>query len=171
MSERRVVFEGRIVRVTVEELTMPDGARLPFEIVHHPGGAAIVALDEAQRVCLLRQYRPVTGDWLWEIPAGKLDAAPLATAQRELQEEAGLLAGHWTSLGMMHSSPGIFSEVVHLYLARELSATARAPEPGEVMEVHWQPLAELVAWALDGRISDAKTIIALLRTRALLAGT
>lgn len=167
MKPPRVAFEGRIARVVLEDAPMPDGSVVPYEIVHHPGGAAVAALDDRRRVCLLRQYRHVVRDWLWELPAGKLEPgqAPLTTARQELAEEAGVAAAQWTALGAIHSSPGIFTEVVHLFLARDLTATARAPEPGEVMEVHWLHLDDAVARALDGRISDGKSIAALLRAR------
>lgn len=172
MSERPppiTAFEGRIVSVLLQDVEMPDGQVMPFEIVRHPGGAAVVALDAAQQVCLLRQYRPVANGWLWEVPAGKLDHAdPAQTARQELAEEAGLRAAHWQSLGAIHSSPGIFTEIIHLYLARDLAHVARQPEPGEVIEVHWVPLEDAVSRALSGEITDGKSVIALLRAHALL---
>ncbi len=165
-----VAFEGSIVSVVLEDVQMPDGLVVPYEIVHHPGGAGVVALDRQQRVCLIRQYRPVADAWLWEIPAGKLDHGdPAATARIELAEEAGLHANDWQSLGKIHSSPGVFTEVVHLFMARELQQVARQPEPGEVMEVHWLELDDAVNRALSGEISDGKSVIALLRARAALA--
>ena len=90
-DRQTVQFTGRVIRVTTDEVVLPNGHRALLEVVHHPGGAATVALDDAQRVCLLRQYRYVADGWLWELPAGKLEPAepPLATAQRELAEEAG----------------------------------------------------------------------------------
>src|SRR6267154_4437937 len=90
-------FAGRVISVTPDEVVLPNGHRAVLEIVHHPGGAAAVALDENQRVCLLRQYRYVADGWLWELPAGKLEVneAPLVTAQRELIEEAGTRAAEW----------------------------------------------------------------------------
>ncbi|MEO0971877.1 MAG: NUDIX hydrolase [Pseudomonadota bacterium] len=166
-SQRRVAFSGRIVRVLLEDIDMPDGERVPYEIVEHPGGAGVVALDTSDQVCLVRQYRPLANDWLWELPAGKLEHGdPLSTARAELAEEAGLTAKRWESLGVVRSSPGVFTEQVHLYLARDLAAVPRAPEPGEVMEVHWMALETAVARALSGEISDAKTIIGLLRAQA-----
>src|ERR1700758_2287497 len=116
-------FSGRVISVTTDEVLLPNGHRTVLEVVHHPGGAAAVALDAERRVCLLRQYRYVADGWLWELPAGKLEAAeaPLLTAQRELREEAGINAAQWHSLGMVLSSPGVFSERLHLFLATQLA--------------------------------------------------
>jgi len=158
-------YSGRVISVTTDEVVLPNGHKALLEVVHHPGGAAAVALDEAGRVCLLRQYRYVAGGWLWELPAGKLEPAepPLATAQRELIEEAGVRAAHWDSLGLTLSSPGVFAERLHLFLATGLSAAPQTLERAEVIEVHWVPFAEACAWALNGTITDAKTVIGLLR--------
>jgi ADP-ribose pyrophosphatase len=164
-------YRGRVIEVTTDEVRLPNGHRAVLEVVHHPGGAAVVALDEGQRVCLLRQYRYVADGWLWELPAGKLepDEPPLVTAQRELTEEAGVSARHWHSLGMCLSSPGVFSERLHLFLATGLTPANIAHERAEVIEIHWLPLEEACAWALDGTISDCKTALGLLRGRAVAA--
>jgi 8-oxo-dGTP pyrophosphatase MutT (NUDIX family) len=159
---------GKIVHFSEEHLTLPNGRQVTFEFVHHPGGSAVVALDGKRQVCLLRHYRPVADGWLWEIPAGKRDdeEEPLLTAQRELREEAGMLAGEWQSLGAVYSSPGVFTEVIHLYLATELTDVGNQPEDDELFEVHWLPLEKAVEMATGGEINDAKTIIALLRAAA-----
>src|ERR1700752_3736417 len=138
-DRQTVQFTGRVIRVTTDEVVLPNGHRALLEVVHHPGGAATVALDDAQRVCLLRQYRYVADGWLWELPAGKLRPAgpPLATAQRELAEEAGVSARHWRALGTLLSSPGVFSERLHLFLATGLTPAATAHEESELIEVHW----------------------------------
>lgn len=163
--DNTVAFKGRIVTVTVETVTMPNGKQPEIEIVHHPGGAAAVALDARQRVCVLRQYRPVFRDWIWELPAGKLDPGepPLATAQRELMEEAGVRAAQWTDLGGIYSSPGVFGEIVYLYLARELSEAPAATEEHELFEIHWIPLEEALRRAAVGEIKDGKTVSGLFR--------
>ncbi len=165
------IFTGRIITLTVEPVTLPNHRTLEMEIVHHPGGAAVVALDVQQRVALLRQYRHAIGGWLWELPAGKLDPGegPALTARRELQEEAGVSAARWDELGTVISSPGVFTERVYLYLARELSPAVAEPEAHEVFELHWLPLAEAVARAASGEFTDAKTVAGLFRAHHLLS--
>jgi len=104
------------------------------------------------------------------LPAGRLDPGeqPLATAQRELREEAGLVARRWDTLGTLVSSPAVLTEVIHLYLARELEQVPAAVEPDKVIEVHWLPLSELLSWANSSEIRDAKTLIGLFRAQDLL---
>ena len=162
-------FTGRVIRVTTDTVVLPNGHRSVLEVVHHPGGAVVVAIDERERVCLLRQYRYVAGGWLWELPAGKLEPAepPLATAQRELREEAGVSARDWRSLGTCLSSPGVFTEVLHLYLATALTPDRTEHERAEVIEIHWLPFTEACRSAADGTITDCKTALGLLRAREL----
>jgi 8-oxo-dGTP pyrophosphatase MutT (NUDIX family) len=168
LLERKSIYEGRVIKVSVDTVELPNGHRLPLEIVRHPGGAAVVALDSVDRICLLRQFRHAAGGFIYELPAGKLepDEPPDVTARRELAEEAALEATEWTSLGAYFSSPGVFTEVIHLYLATGLTPAEAAPEPGEVFQVEWWPLAVAVERACNGELSDAKTIIGILRTAA-----
>lgn len=167
------VYAGRVVDLTLEQVVLPNGEEIELEIVTHPGGAAVVVVDNLDRVCLLRQYRHAAGGWLWEIPAGKLGPGEdaLATARRELAEEAGLSATAWESLGSIVTSPGVLTEVVHLFLARNPGSAAAAPEPGEVLEAFWVPRAEAVRRAQSGEMRDAKTIVALLRAHDRLGGS
>jgi ADP-ribose pyrophosphatase len=161
-------FSGRVIEVNVERVRLPNGSVADLEIIHHPGGAAVVAIDTQQRVCMLYQYRHAAGGWVWELPAGKIDhrEPPLQTAQRELAEEGGMTAARWDSLGDALSSPGVFTEVIYLYLARDLSPTTSAPEEHEVFSVEWRPLSEWLALAHRGDIRDAKTLIGLFRASA-----
>lgn len=163
-------FTGRVIQVNVERVRLPNGSVADLEIIHHPGGAAIVAVDEQQRVCLLRQFRHAAGDWLWELPAGKIDhrEPPLQTAQRELAEEAGVTATSWDSLADYVASPGVFTEVVHLYLATGLQKGAAALEEHEVLEVHWKPLQEVLRMAQGGELRDGKSVVAIFRAAARL---
>jgi ADP-ribose pyrophosphatase len=165
----RHIYRGRIVDLDIEPVVTPAGHRFDLEIVRHPGGAAAVILDASNRVCLLRQYRYVIDDHIWELPAGKLEPEepPLVTAQREAQEEAGVRADEWHSLGQMYSSPGVFTEVIHLYLATGIHPLVETDhEPEESIEVHWIDFAQAMAWCDQGQINDAKSLAGLYRTRA-----
>ena len=159
-----------MVRLTVDTIELPNGYRTDFEIVHHPGGAAIVAVDNQHRVCLLHQHRPAAGGAVWELPAGRLEPGEAATetAYRELIEEAGVEATTWISLGISLSSPGVFDERIHLFLATHLTAVADQREPFEVFERHWVPLAEALQRCETGEIEDSKTCVGLMRAAAAL---
>jgi len=164
--KRTTHFRGRVVTLTVDEVTLPNGHRTGLEIIHHPGGAAAVAIDDQKRICLLRQYRHAVGGYILELPAGKLEPGepPLFTAQRELVEEGGVEGTQWDSLGTMVPSPGVLTEVVYLYLATSLKPAKAAPEAGEVFEIQWVPLQQAYEWAMDGTtITDAKTVIGIVR--------
>ncbi|MCC7411813.1 MAG: NUDIX hydrolase [Gammaproteobacteria bacterium] len=173
----RAVYRGRVIDVDVETVRLPAGRDVALEIVRHPGGAAAVACAQDGRVCLLRQYRHAVGEWLWEIPAGRIDPGetPLATAQRELAEESGVRGTRWRSLGTTVPAPGFCAEIIHLFYTEDLQHVAPRPEADELFEVHWIALGEAVARVFDGRISDAKTALALLRAAhlrgVLAAGT
>ena len=163
--ENRKIYDGRVIKVSVDTVVLPNGRRVPREIVRHPGGAAVVAIDAQDRVCMLRQYRHAAGGYIHELPAGRLepDEPPEATARRELVEEASVSAAHWTSLGAYFSSPGVFTEVIHLFLATGLAPATANHEPDEVIQVEWWPLALAVERARNGELADAKTIIGILR--------
>jgi ADP-ribose pyrophosphatase len=167
------VFQGRVLTLNLERVRLPNGRVAELEIAHHPGGAAVVALDAEGRTCLLRQFRHAAGGWLDELPAGKLDnrEPPLDCARRELAEEAGMTAGRWDKLGEYFSSPGVFTEVIHLFLARHLVPTPAQPEEHEVFEARWLPLDEAVALAAGGQLHDAKTLVGLLWAREKLRAT
>jgi len=168
----RNVFKGRVLTLNLEQIRLPNGRVTELEIAHHPGGAAVVALDASGCTCLLRQFRHAAGGWIDELPAGKLDGGepPLECAQRELAEEAGVTARRWDKLGEYFSSPGVFTEIIHLYLARDLVATTAQPEEHEVFEARWIPLDEAVERAASGGIRDAKTLIGLFWAREKLRG-
>ena len=172
MVEIKHVFSGRVIEVNVESVELPNGTTAALEIVRHPGGAAVVALDENNRVCLLRQFRHAAGGWVWELPAGKIDnrEPPLDTARRELEEEAGMAAGSWQPLGDYLSSPGVLTEVVHLFLATQLSQLPQRPEEHEVFEVHWLPFRDALAMAHSGELRDGKSLAGLFRAATRVPG-
>lgn len=171
IEKLRTVFRGRVITVNVETVRLPNDHVAELEVIHHPGGAAIVAVDAARRVCLIRQFRHAAGGWIRELPAGKLEPQepPLETARRELIEETGTSAARWTPLGAYVSSPGVFTETVHLFLAEELAVATMAHEPSELIEVHWVELDAACRDALSGEITDGKTALGLLRAQARLA--
>lgn len=151
----------------------PDHDEVTFRrlVLEHPGAAVVLAVDARGRVCLLRQYRHAAGGWFIELPAGLCDVEgedPLAVAQRELAEEAGLAAEEWTPLGATYSSPGITTERVHLYLAEGLTEVGRGdfePTHEEAeMQLFWAPLEEVLEAILDGRVRDGPTVLAVLLT-------
>lgn len=157
------VYHGKIINLNLEQVLLPNGKDIELEIVHHPGGVAVLAVDSEAHLCLIRQYRHAAGGWLWEIPAGKLEPgeAPELTAQRELLEEAGVEAGHWQKLGHTVTSPGILTEVIHLYRADTLTHKTHAHEDEELIEIHWFPLEEIEEMVRQGTIIDAKTLVGL----------
>jgi ADP-ribose pyrophosphatase len=161
------VHGGRIIDVSTEILRYANGREYALDFVRHPGAAAVVALDAANRVCVVRQYRHGIADFLWEIPAGKLDRgeAPAVCAVRELAEETGVTARDWTSLGVYLPAPGIFTEVIFLYLARELTIGVAAPDVDEELELEWLPFSEALARVQRGDWNDGKTALALMRAQ------
>ncbi|MDP9007988.1 MAG: NUDIX hydrolase [Pseudomonadota bacterium] len=158
---------GRVIQVSTERLRYSNGREYDIDFVRHPGAAAVVAIDSNQRVCVVRQYRHGVQDFLWEIPAGKLDAGepPEVCALRELREETGVEAKIWTSLGLYIPAPGIFTEVIHLYLARDLNIGPASPDADEELELKWLPLEEAIGLILRGEWNDGKTSMALWRTQ------
>jgi len=159
----RNVFRGRVLTLNLERVRLPNGRLAELEIAHHPGGATIVAVDQAKRVCMLRQFRHAAGGWLLELPAGKLDDGepPIDCARRELAEEGGVEAEHWEKLGEFLSSPGVLTEVIHVFVASGLRPVPIRPEEHEVFETTWLPMQEALTMARSGEIRDAKTIIGL----------
>jgi ADP-ribose pyrophosphatase len=161
------VHRGRVIDVFSERLKYANGREHEIDLVRHPGAAAVVAVDDAGRVCLVRQYRHGITDFLWEIPAGKLDSgeAPEVCAVRELAEETGVAARHWAPLGLYVPAPGIFTEVIHLYMARELDVGNPTPDVDEELEIEWMPLGAAIERVLRGEWNDGKTALGLVRAQ------
>ena len=166
-SER--IYDGKIIHVRRDEVLLPNGHTAMREVVAHPGGVGILALDKDGTVLLVRQYRYAFGRTLLEIPAGKREKGeePLTTAKRELQEETGAQADNWTSLGALIASPGCYDEVLYLYLATGLRFGQTHPDEDEFLALERMPLAELVRRCMDGEITDAKTVCAALKAKNL----
>jgi ADP-ribose pyrophosphatase len=164
-SER--VFEGKVVRVRIDRVRMPDGSVAPREVVEHDDAVAVVALDPDGRVVLIRQYRHPLRHRLWELPAGLRDVEGepwRQTAARELAEEVGLAADTWHTLVDVHPSPGMAAYAARIYLARDLrpaDGEHRAEHEEADLEVTWSPLDEAVARAEAGEITNALAVAGL----------
>jgi ADP-ribose diphosphatase len=160
----RTVYDGRIVRLRIERVHLPNDTEVDLELVDHRDAAAVAAVDDAGRVTLIHQYRYAAGGWLWELPAGLVDGGetPAACAARELREEVGLTARELRPLGAVFSTPGFCNERVHLFLAHGAEPGDHAREHDEVIdEVRAVPLADALAMVRRGEITDAKTIAGL----------
>ena len=167
---RQDIYDGRVVKLHVDTVELPDGTTSLREIVDHPGGVAILALDAEGRVPVVRQYRYAFSRVMLEIPAGKREAGeePFLTAQRELKEEVGVEAERWDDLGVLIPSPGCYGETLYLYLARELKCGETAPDEDEFLECEWMAFDELYGLCMDGTVQDAKTVAAVLKVKLLL---
>lgn len=164
-------FTGRIVTVHVDTVELPGGRTATREVVDHPGGVAVLALDGENNVLTVTQYRYPFGKPLLEIPAGKLDHPgedPYEAGLRELKEETGAVPGAYQSLGRILPSPGCYGETLHLYLARDLRMEGQHLDEDEFLNVERVPFAEMVRRCLDGEIEDAKTVAAVLKAKLLL---
>ena len=165
----KLIYDGRILRVHVDTVELPNGARALREVADHPGGVAIVAIDGSDSVLTVRQYRYAFSRVMEEIPAGKLEPGedPREAALRELREETGAVPGRFTGLGPLIVSPGAYGEVLHLYLAEELTAGAQSPDEDEFLEVRRTPFDEMVRRVMDGELQDAKTVAGILKVYAM----
>ncbi len=167
------LYRGRIINVRQDRVRLPDGKTAFREVVEHPGAVAVLALDNQEKVVLVRQFRQPAAAVLLEIPAGKLDPGeePLQCAQRELAEETGLQGESWRSLGWFYLSPGFCDEKIYLFQARGLSP-AEPPlttDEEETVEVVTLSLEEAFEKIDRGELKDAKTIIALQLARTATA--
>lgn len=178
VTESRRVFTGRVVAVRSDQVSMPGSVRSQRDVVELPGAVGIVALDDDQRVLLVRQYRHPVRRRLWEIPAGLLDSTtetPLQAATRELAEEGFLRASHWSTLVDTLTSPGMSDETVRILLARGLTDV---PEPERHVGLHeeaemeraWVPLDEAARRCLSGDLENCVTIAGIMATQVALSG-
>jgi ADP-ribose pyrophosphatase len=163
----RTVYRGPVFWVTTDMVQEPGGVRARRDIIHHSGSVVILAVDETTsppRVLLERQYRHAANDYLWELPAGRIDPGerPLPAAQRELLEETGYAADYWRRILNFYASPGFVAETMSVYLATGLRIGKAQPEPDEVIAMRMMPLSTALAMVLNGKIRDAKTISSIL---------
>ncbi len=162
------LYSGRIIKLRVDDIALPDGRPAKREYVCHNGGAAILAVDEENYVYLVRQFRYPYRKIISEIPAGKLEEGEeaIVTAVRELEEETGMTAEKVIPYGVLYPSPGYTDELLHIYLAVGLKKTAAHLDSDEFLNVRRVPFAEVLNGVLNGEIHDAKTCYAVLRYAA-----
>lgn len=158
-------FQGRILRLRVDTVELPNGGRSTREIVEHPGGVGVVAVDADDMVYLVRQFRKPYDQIITEIPAGKLDTGedPRECGIRELSEETGLTAGQFISLGEIYPSPGYAAESLYLYLALDLTDGMAHLDADEFLEVEKIPLSKAADLVMNGELKDAKTVVGILK--------
>lgn len=164
------IFNGRVFRVTVDTVELEDGGTGLREIVHHNGGACVLALTEDGCVYLVRQYRYALGEEIWELPAGKLEAGedPFEAAKRELEEECGVRADEYIDLGILYPTVGYDSEKIYMWAARGLHTAAQHLDEGEFLDVVKMPFDEALKLVMDGTIRDSKTVAGILKAARLM---
>ncbi len=158
---RTEVFSGKILRLVVDRVRLPDGAESTRELVQHPGAVAIIPVLPDGKILLVRQYRHAVGKFMWEVPAGKLDVkgeSPLNCAKRELREETGYTASDWDELFAFYTSPGFTNERIVLYTAAGLTKVA-SPLPDEISDQAGFTQEEIIGLISRGEIEDGKTIL------------
>lgn len=163
----RTVYRGPVFWVTTDYVQEPGGVRVRRDLIHHSGSVVVLAVDDSgatPRVLLERQYRHAAGDYLWELPAGRIDPGEeeLKAAQRELIEETGYRAERWRRILRFYASPGFMAETMAVYLATGLSKGKAEPEEDEVIRKRMIPLAAAIKMVLKGTIRDGKTIASVL---------
>ena len=171
MLSSETQFTGHIFTVTLDQVRLEDGTTAPREVVHHHGGASVLALTGQDEVYLVRQYRYALGQELWELPAGKLEPGeePFEAAKRELEEECGLTADKYTSLGEFYPTVGYDTEIIYTWVATGLHETKMHLDADEFLTPDRVPLEKAYQMVMSGEIKDGKTIAGILKLKALLA--
>lgn len=159
------VYDGKIMKVCRDDVEIATGKKSFREIVHHSGGVVIAALKDENTILAVKQFRYPLKQTIVELPAGKLEIGenPDLAAARELEEETGYKAKNWKSLGFIYTSPGYSDEKLHLYLATDLEFVGEHPDDGEILKVYEFPLDNFIEDVKNGKISDAKTVCAIMR--------
>ncbi len=163
--ESRLIYDGRVVKLSLERVRLPNGNETELEVIHHPGASAVLPLVNDREVLLIRQHRHCAGGAILEVPAGKLDAgeSPDVCALREVEEETGYRAGRLIPLGWIWTTPGFTDEKIYLFAATNLTPGRQKLDPDEVLEVECVDLEDALKRAATGDIHDAKSIATLFR--------
>ena len=164
------IFDGKVLKVILDEVQLPDGNKSKREVVLHNGGVCVLALDTEDNVYFVKQFRYPYKEIVLELPAGKLEKgqSPLENAKRELLEETGCVGYSYVSLGQLYPSAGYTSEIIHLYACKIQSEGESQTDEDEFLEVEKIPLNKAVEMVLNNQIPDAKTQVCILKLKALL---
>ena len=173
MATNDTVYRGKFFTVSRRTMTLPGGKRATMDVIDHPPCATIVPVDAHGRVVMIRQYRPVLSEWLWELPAGKLDRGeePEVGARRELEEETGQRAGSLTWLTGFYPAPGTMTEWMDVWIARDLTRSRAKRDADEVIRVRRFTPAQVDRMLKAGKIKDAKSLVGLLAFLRVEAGS
>ena len=168
LSAQRI-YDGRVIKLRVDTVELPNGRQATREIIEHPGAVCIAALTADERIVLVRQYRRPIDEVILEAPAGKLDKDedPLACAKRELQEETGYRASSWHLISRFYTTPGFCDEIMFLYVAKDLEQAGQSLDEDEFVQVEYMPLQEARDLVLEGKLNDGKTMLAVLAAWSL----
>ncbi len=163
-------YNGKIINMRVDEAQLENGKTAIREVVEHSGGVCVAALDEQNRLLMVKQFRYPYGEVLLEIPAGKREKGedPLDCGKRELEEETGYTAEKYTDLGKLYPTPAYVDEVIYMYYAENLSKTHQHLDEDEFLSVERIPFADAVKMVMNGEIRDAKTQVAILKLKELI---
>lgn len=169
--ESNLIFSGKVIKLRCDTALLPDGKTAGREVVEHPGGVCVAAVDSDDNLLLVKQFRYPYREEILEIPAGKRDKAgdddPLTCGKRELKEETGYTAKDYISLGELYPTPGYCNEVIYMFAAKNLTAGEQCPDEDEFLDVVKVPFEKAVEMVLSGEIKDAKTQTAILKLKIL----
>lgn len=164
MKNSKLMYEGRVIKVYKDTVSLPNGNTVDLDIARHPGASAVVPITDDGHFVLIHQYRYAADGYIYEVPAGKLDHVgedPLDCAMRELTEETGYTAKNWTKLVSIKTTPGFSDEIIHIFMAIGLTEGKTEHEHDEVIEPHLFTRKEIEQMLDDGTIVDAKTLVGL----------
>lgn len=170
-TDGKTVFDGEILHVVKDDITLPNGNAATREVIRHVGAVAIVGVTEDKKIVMERQFRYPMDEVISEIPAGKLNSKAedkLEVAKREFQEETGYTAKQWTQIGLYYPAAAYSDEVITLFMATELEKGERNLDDDEFLDVQLVPIDDLVDQIMEGKIPDGKTQVAIMKVAKLL---
>lgn len=164
------IFDGKIIKLRLDKVAMPDGSLADRELIDHPGGVGIVALTDDDKIILVKQYRKPIEKAIYEVPAGKLDAGEghYACGVRELEEETGYRAERFEYMGFIYPSPGYANELTHLYLATGLKKGEIHPDEDEFLDVEYMDFSKAKEMVMNNEIHDAKSVYGILKAAVII---